>query len=73
MEDNSLMQKLTIPVHSHHEDEEHDHEDANMSQILLAKGVTMIILCTVSICMGILPMQLARCFKWNTSGVGNPR
>lgn len=71
LEDNLLMQRLTTTDHSHEEDEEHHKDD--MSSILIAKGITMIILCTVSTCMGILPMQLAKYFKWNTSDVGNPR
>lgn len=73
LEDNTLIQRLTNTVHLLHKDNEDDHEDKNMSNILVAKGVTMVILCTVSIAMGILPMRVARRLKWNTSGVENPR
>ncbi|XP_017762216.1 PREDICTED: zinc transporter ZIP1-like isoform X2 [Eufriesea mexicana] len=72
LEDNLLMQRLTATDYSHKEDEEHNHKD-DMSSVLIAKGITMVILCIVSICMGILPMQMAKYFKWNTSDVGNPR
>ncbi|KAK9296613.1 hypothetical protein QLX08_009446 [Tetragonisca angustula] len=54
-------------VHPFHEDQDDDQD------VLVAKGVTMVILCAVSITMGILPMQVARQLKWNTSGVENPR
>ncbi|CAK9797454.1 Zinc transporter ZIP3 [Anthophora plagiata] len=75
-EDKLLMERLVTTVQSLHEveeEEEHHHDDGNMSSVLVAKGVTMIILCIVSICMGILPMQLAKCLKWNTADVENPR
>ncbi|XP_053970725.1 zinc transporter ZIP1-like isoform X2 [Hylaeus volcanicus] len=71
LEDDSLVQRLIATDSPHEEDE--DHEGANMSSVLIAKGVTMIILCVVSTCMGILPMQMAKCLKWNTAGVVNPR
>ncbi|KAF3429699.1 hypothetical protein E2986_11077 [Frieseomelitta varia] len=54
-------------VHPFHEDQDNDQD------VLVAKGVTMVILCTVSIIMGIVPMQVAKQLKWNTSGVENPR
>ncbi|XP_076754690.1 zinc transporter ZIP1-like isoform X2 [Xylocopa sonorina] len=73
LEDNSLMQRLMTTLHSQHEEEEDHHEDGNMWNVLVAKGVTMIILCIVSICMGILPMQVAKWLKWNATDVGNPR
>ncbi|XP_076163272.1 zinc transporter ZIP1-like isoform X2 [Ptiloglossa arizonensis] len=72
LEDNPLMQRLMIARHAHHEEDEHQ-EGVNTSSVLIAKGVTMIILCVVSTCMGILPMQMAKCLKWNTAGVTNPR
>ncbi|KOC60850.1 Zinc transporter ZIP3, partial [Habropoda laboriosa] len=69
------MDRLLTTIQSYHEkeEEEHHHDDGNTSSVLIAKGVTMVILCTVSICMGILPMQLAKCLKWNTTDVENPR
>ncbi|XP_031826805.1 zinc transporter ZIP3 isoform X3 [Nomia melanderi] len=71
-DDNWLMRRLMSHTDSHHEEEEH-HETVDMSRVLIAKGVTMVILCVVSTCMGILPMQMAKCLKWNTTGVTNPR
>ncbi|XP_026672652.1 zinc transporter ZIP3-like isoform X3 [Ceratina calcarata] len=68
-EDNSLMNRLMMDSHA---DDEEEHQE-NESSVLIAKGVTMAILCTVSICMGILPLQVARCLKWNASDVANPR
>ncbi|XP_043272674.1 zinc transporter ZIP1-like isoform X2 [Venturia canescens] len=44
------------------------------SAILVAKGVTMVVLCSVSILMGLLPLGLAMCFNWSSSGkFANPR
>lgn len=71
-EDNSLMERLITTDHLHNDKEDH-HEKEDMYDVLVAKGVTMIILCAVSTCMGILPMQMAKCLKWKTSDVGNPR
>ncbi|XP_076662670.1 zinc transporter ZIP1-like isoform X3 [Andrena cerasifolii] len=73
LEDNSLIQRLMTTADSHHLEDEGSTEDGNTSGVLVAKGVTMIILCAVSTCMGILPMQMAKCLKWNTADVGNPR
>lgn len=56
-----------------YQDDEARHLDGNTSNVLIAKAVTMAVLCTVSICMGILPMQLAKWFKWNTAGHVDPR
>ncbi|XP_048513105.1 zinc transporter ZIP1-like isoform X3 [Athalia rosae] len=42
------------------------------SAILIAKGVTMCVLCGVSICMGLIPMQLAKWFKWTGNEI-SPR
>lgn len=74
LENNSFIQTLTTTFHPHDEEyEKHYHNDENMSDVLIAKGITMIILCTVSTCMGILPMQMAKCLKWNISNAENPR
>lgn len=73
LEDNPLIQRLMTTADSHHLELEGPPEDGNTSGVLVAKGVTMIILCAVSTCMGILPMQMAKCLKWNTADVGNPR
>lgn len=47
--------------------------DDDQSHVLIAKGVTMAVLCTVSTCMGILPMLLAKCCKWDTGEHVNSR
>lgn len=73
LEDNTLMERLMTTVDPHHDDHHGHLEDTNMSSVLIAKGVTMIILCVVSTCMGILPLQMAKCLKWNTTDVANPR
>ncbi|XP_076238730.1 zinc transporter ZIP3-like isoform X2 [Calliopsis andreniformis] len=83
-EDNVLMQRLMSPLDMYHDpnqtdhhdnetDHHHHHHDEDMSSVLIAKGVTMVILCAVSTCMGILPMQIAKRLKWNTADVTNPR
>ncbi|CAD1474365.1 unnamed protein product, partial [Heterotrigona itama] len=71
LEDETLTQRGTVHPFHDQGNQDHDH-DENMSNVLVAKGVTMVILCTVSITMGILPMQVAKRLKWNTSGVENP-
>lgn len=61
----------------HHHD--HGHGDENQGEVdiqavLTAKTVTMITLCVVSLCMGIVPMQIARCCKLvSAEQVVNPR
>lgn len=73
LQDETLTQR-TVLVHPFHDQKnQDDDQDENLSNVLVAKGVTMVILCTVSITMGILPMQVAKRLKWNTSGVENPR
>lgn len=66
----SIMNETAHP-HHHHEDAHPTDYDA--SKVLIAKGVTMVVLCTVSTCMGILPMFLAKMFNWTTAGQVNPR
>ncbi|XP_078051122.1 zinc transporter ZIP3 isoform X2 [Augochlora pura] len=82
-ETNWFMRRLMSQVdsyHDGHDHDDHDHDDHHhdddhddISRVLIAKGVTMAILCIVSTCMGILPMQLAKCLKWNTVSATNPR
>ncbi|XP_066583562.1 zinc transporter ZIP1-like isoform X3 [Prorops nasuta] len=68
-------------AHRHHHDLLHEEdargtlqENGNASQVLLAKGVTMAVLCIVSTCMGILPLLLAKWLNWSSSEtVSNPR
>ncbi|XP_014211042.1 zinc transporter ZIP3 isoform X2 [Copidosoma floridanum] len=44
------------------------------TSVLVAKSVTMACLCLVSVCMGVIPMQVAKCFNFGSSdGIGNPR
>ncbi|KAG7207375.1 hypothetical protein KM043_009036 [Ampulex compressa] len=73
MEDRTMMLKLVSSEHPMHVEEHHHELDVNASSVLIAKGVTMIVLCSVSTCMGILPMQMAKWLKWNTTDVTNPR
>lgn len=40
--------------------------------VLTAKAVTMVVLCSVSTIMGIVPMFLAKWLKWDMNGQ-NPR
>lgn len=52
----------------------HVTDDVNSNKVLIAKAVTMVVLCSVSTLMGLFPMQLAKWLKWNTSGnIQNPR
>ena len=61
-------------MHAGHEEHEAGEEPADASRVMTAKTVTMVTLCLVSICMGIIPMQIAKCFKLVSSNqVVNPR
>lgn len=54
--------------------DEHVTNDVDPQKVLIAKAVTMIVLCSVSTFMGLFPMQLAKWLKWNTTGnIQNPR
>ncbi|KMQ90809.1 zinc transporter zip3 [Lasius niger] len=62
---------------SHHHDDGHHHHDLSLDphkakDVLTAKAVTMVVLCSVSTIMGIIPMFLAKWFKWDLNGQ-NPR
>ncbi|KAI4495217.1 hypothetical protein M0804_001418 [Polistes exclamans] len=60
--------------HDHDHDHDHDPSDVDTQKVLIAKAVTMVVLCSVSTIMGIFPMQLAKWLKWNTTGnIQNPR
>lgn len=48
---------------TNHDDLDDDH-DHNMG-VNLAKGVTMLILFLISMCSGMVPMLLAKCFNWS--------
>lgn len=52
-------------------DEGEPSEDAE-KDVLTAKAVTMVVLCTVSTIMGIIPMFLAKWLKWDL-GDQNPK
>lgn len=56
---------------SSYHDEEHASKDSE-NEVLVAKAVTMVVLCTVSTIMGIIPMFLAKWLKWDLSEQ-NPR
>ncbi|KAG5343823.1 S39A3 protein, partial [Acromyrmex heyeri] len=49
------------------DEEEHSSEDME-KDALIAKAVTMVVLCIVSTIMGIVPMFLAKWLKWDMSG-----
>ncbi|KAG5316151.1 S39A1 protein, partial [Acromyrmex insinuator] len=50
-------------------DDEEEHSSENMEKdVLIAKAVTMVVLCIVSTIMGIVPMFLAKWLKWDMSG-----
>ncbi|XP_046410797.1 zinc transporter ZIP1-like isoform X2 [Neodiprion fabricii] len=53
-------------------DEDDTTEDDESSAILVAKSVTMVCLCLVSICIGLIPIQVARWFKWTSNEI-SPR
>lgn len=56
---------------THYYDDEHHHDDDPLDShqdVLTAKAVTMVVLCTVSTTMGIIPMLLAKWFKWDLNG-----
>ncbi|XP_020288069.1 zinc transporter ZIP1-like isoform X3 [Pseudomyrmex gracilis] len=55
-----------------HEHDEHSTTEETEKDGLIAKAVTMVVLCTVSTVMGIIPMFLAKMLKWNIEGQ-NPR
>ncbi|KYM76593.1 Zinc transporter ZIP3 [Atta colombica] len=63
------MAKLNIS--SSFDEEEHSSEDTE-KDILIAKAITMVVLCIVSTIMGIVPMFLAKWLKWDMSSQ-NPR
>ncbi|XP_011860607.1 PREDICTED: zinc transporter ZIP3-like isoform X2 [Vollenhovia emeryi] len=63
----SLLQMAGVDL-THHGEDSKDSEKA----VLTAKAVTMVVLCTVSTIMGIVPMLLAKWLKWDMSSQ-NPR
>uniref|UniRef100_A0A0C9R6C4 Slc39a3 protein n=1 Tax=Fopius arisanus TaxID=64838 RepID=A0A0C9R6C4_9HYME len=49
-------------------------DDNDATAVLTAKGVTMVVLCSVSICVGLIPIQISRCLKWSSSeSMTNPK
>ena len=69
-----LLSELNGTAH-YHNDEDHHHDPTNeesYEEVLTAKAVTMLVLCSVSTIMGVTPMILAKLFKWDLSGQ-NPR
>lgn len=48
--------------HDHGSEEELTDEMAYNA--LIAKGITMVVLCSVSVIMGLVPLQMAKWFGW---------
>jgi zinc transporter 1/2/3 len=46
-----------------HDEDDHDHD--HDTGVNLAKGITMLILFLISMCSGMMPLLLAKCFKWS--------
>ncbi|XP_032673908.1 zinc transporter ZIP1-like isoform X2 [Odontomachus brunneus] len=69
----SGLSKFLMNETSNYNGEATSSPDDDQSRVLVAKGVTMAVLCIVSTCMGILPMLLAKWLKWDTVGHVNPR
>ncbi|KYN27266.1 Zinc transporter ZIP1 [Trachymyrmex cornetzi] len=67
----ALLSMVRLNTSSFDDEEEHSSEDTE-KDVLIAKAVTMVVLCIVSTIMGILPMFLAKWLKWDMSGQ-NPR
>ncbi|XP_029172450.1 zinc transporter ZIP1-like isoform X2 [Nylanderia fulva] len=71
-----MAQLLTNSTSHYHDDDDehghHHHDDPldpyKPQDVLIAKAVTMVVLCTVSTIMGIMPMLLAKWFKWDLNG-----
>lgn len=66
----SLLAAMGVNMSSYHGGE-HSSKDSE-NDVLIAKAVTMVVLCTVSTIMGIVPMFLAKWLKWDMSDQ-NPR
>jgi len=64
----ALLAAAGLNISSYHEGDAKDSE----KDVLIAKAVTMVVLCTVSVIMGIVPMFLAKWLKWDMSEQ-NPR
>lgn len=67
----ALLAAMGVNDTLHHDEGEHPSEDTE-KDVLTAKAVTMVVLCTVSTIMGIIPMFLAKWLKWDMSGQ-NPK
>lgn len=48
-----------------HEELDDDHADHDHTAVNMAKSVTMLILFLISMCSGMMPMLLAKCFNWS--------
>ena len=68
--DESIMHQIPFNASDRLSDLENETED-KQTAVLIAKGVTMIVLCFVSIFMGLLPLQMAKWLKWTSSKNGN--
>ncbi|XP_018400676.1 PREDICTED: zinc transporter ZIP3-like [Cyphomyrmex costatus] len=61
---NALLSMVGLNTSSFDGEEKHSSEDTERD-VLIAKAVTMLVLCTVSTTMGIVPMFLAKWLKWD--------
>ncbi|KRT83912.1 hypothetical protein AMK59_3797 [Oryctes borbonicus] len=52
-------------------DHDHDHDSDHGDSTVLAKTVAMCVLFLASMILGLLPLQLSRCFKWQTNPKNN--
>lgn len=66
----ALLTSVGLNTSSYHGDEGQSKDTEK--EVLTAKAVTMVVLCTVSTIMGIVPMFLAKWLKWDMSDQ-NPR
>jgi hypothetical protein len=64
----TLAELPTIKTSFPHDAEMHSSKQDSWEDVLIAKAVTMVVLCSVSTIMGIVPMFLAKWFKWDVSG-----
>ncbi|XP_051165420.1 zinc transporter ZIP1-like isoform X2 [Leptopilina boulardi] len=46
-------------------------DEDKQAAVLMVKGITMLVLCSVSICMGLLPLQMNKWLKWTSPKNGN--
>lgn len=57
-----ITEVANITSHDEHDD---DHADHDHNAVNMAKGITMLILFLISMCSGMMPVLLAKCFNWS--------